>query len=200
MSSKDLFITPTENNHVVTKRDKNNMGGVIIDAMVIKVIDGDTIIIANLSKIKKFNLEKYEKFIIRITGIDCPEITKGNEEGRKYSQEAKDYVVRRVFEKRVRVEFLNKDPYNRWLALIYIGANDLGIELLQNGLAVIYRGRNAQYGGQLSTMEIAVAQAKFKKINIWSRKDLETPSEYKRRHRESHTFQKKVAKKDDNKE
>ena len=59
---------------------------------------------------------------------------------------------------------------------------DLAEEMLKVGLASVYRQAGAQYGGKLLVYEKLEAQAKKKKVGMWSLGDkLETAAEYKKR-------------------
>lgn len=57
---------------------------------------------------------------------------------------------------------------------------DVSIKLLESGLAVMYRGRDASYGGKKADYAALEINAKRAKRGIWSQKFFETPSEFKK--------------------
>ena len=56
---------------------------------------------------------------------------------------------------------------------------DISLNLLENGLAVMYRGRDACYGGNKAEYAASENKAKKAKKGIWSQKSFETPGEFK---------------------
>ena len=91
------------------------------EADVLRVIDGDTIILEGGQR-------------VRYIGIDTPE------EGRPYYFEAKEENERFVQGKRVRLEYdiERQDRYGRTLAYVYVGKVFVNAELVKNGYAMIY--------------------------------------------------------------
>ncbi len=90
-------------------------------AVVERVIDGDTIVIDSGES-------------VRLLGINAPE------RGEHYSDEAKKFLEGMVVNKTVRLEYSGTkyDKYGRLLAYLYIGKEDVNIELVRNGLANVY--------------------------------------------------------------
>lgn len=89
------------------------------EVRVTQVIDGDTIIIRNGES-------------VRIVGIDTPE----REE--PFYSEARDLQQEKVLGKIIRLHACEKEPrdrYGRLLAFVEVGGEDVGIELLLDGLA-----------------------------------------------------------------
>ena len=52
-------------------------------------------------------------------------------------------------------------------------------KLLELGLAIIYQGRDAVFGGKRAEYAAAESKAKRMKRGIWSQKNFETPAEFK---------------------
>ncbi len=109
---------------------------------VVKVLDGDTIILEN-------------GWHVRYLGIDAPE-TKRRFQGdwievnQKFSEEAKMLNEALVLGKKVRLEFdkVVKDRYGRYLAYCYVGKKMVNLELLRKGLAFIFfMAPNDKYAG-----------------------------------------------------
>lgn len=91
-----------------------------IESTVSRIIDGDTIELANGDK-------------VRLVGIDAPE------KNQPYYKEVISQL--KILEgKSVRMEKdkTNKDRYGRYLRYIFLGDNFINLELVQNGLAYVY--------------------------------------------------------------
>lgn len=91
-----------------------------IETTVSRIVDGDTIELANGDK-------------VRLIGIDAPE------KNQPYYKEIIDQL--KILEgKNVRMEKdkTNKDRYGRYLRYIFFGDNFVNLELLQNGMAYAY--------------------------------------------------------------
>lgn len=89
--------------------------------LVVRVIDGDTIVLADGRH-------------IRYIGIDTPE------KGHPYYSEAKRENERLVKGKKIRLEYdvQKQDRYRRTLAYVYVGEIFVNAELVRNGYALIY--------------------------------------------------------------
>ena len=90
--------------------------------VVVGIVDGDTIDV----------LAGHAPTRIRIEGIDCPEM------GQPYGRVAKIFTAGRVFGKQVEVLPKDTDRYGRLVARVRIGDEDLGLALLEAGLAWQY--------------------------------------------------------------
>lgn len=87
--------------------------------------------------------------------------------------------------KTVKLKLLSRDQYGRAVASVSIPKfiifeHDISKRLLESGLAVMYRGRDARYNGKKSEYEATEAQAKKAKKGIWSHENIQTPGEFKR--------------------
>lgn len=78
----------------------------IFTARVIRVIDGDTIVVLTDEK---------EQIKIRLEAIDCPE------SGQDFGTRAKQATSELCFNKSVRIEKFGIDQYGRTLAFVYVG-------------------------------------------------------------------------------
>ena len=90
--------------------------------VVIKVIDGDSIIIDVKNKRK----------MVRLWGIDSPE------RGMKYAEAAKRFVEHNVLGKSVKVRPYYKDEYGRVVADIFVNENNIAEAILENGFAWVH--------------------------------------------------------------
>ncbi|MDR2283428.1 MAG: thermonuclease family protein [Sphingobacterium sp.] len=132
-----------------------------IEGRVVRVADGDTFTI----------VDKYKKKIrVRFFGIDCPEI------GQDYAHAAKSFTSSRTLDKTVKVEVKSKDRYGRIVGVVWLDRNtDLNLLLLQAGLAWDYPSysKSREY-------HKAEAEARARKVNIWSQKSPIAPWDYRK--------------------
>lgn len=91
---------------------------------VLKVIDGDTIRVAELGR-------------VRYTGIDAPEIEHPNRAAEPYGYEAMEANRKLVLGKKVKIELdiAKKDRYGRVLAYVYSGQVFVNAYLVEAGYA-----------------------------------------------------------------
>lgn len=134
-----------------------------ITGKVTGVKDGDTIEI----------LKERTSYRIRLAGIDCPE------KKQPYGSQAKQFVSELCFGKTVTARILSQDRYGRHIALIILpDGRNLNHELLRHGLAWHYK----QYSKNrhLAALE---AEARQRRIGLWSDKNPIPPWEFRRRSR-----------------
>jgi micrococcal nuclease len=103
---------------------------------VIKVYDGDTITIA--SKMPFENSPIY-RFVIRLNGIDTPEM-KGKEDEKIAAREAQKFVSNLILNKYVTLKNIKNEKYGRILADVYIEDIHVNDVLLKEKFAVPYEG------------------------------------------------------------
>lgn len=105
---------------------------------LISVYDGDTF---------KVNVEKLppiigKEILIRIAGIDTPEIKTKNSQEKIMALEAKVFVEEKLKNaKEIMLVNIRRDKYFRILADVFIDQENLGEELLKNNLAKPYFGK-----------------------------------------------------------
>jgi len=90
-------------------------------AIVGRVIDGDTIELQN-------------KEHVRLLGINAPE------KGENYSQEAKEFLEKEILNKTIQLKFgkERKDLYNRTLAYVFLGGENVNKKIISHGFANAY--------------------------------------------------------------
>ena len=73
------------------------------------------------------------------------------------------------------------------MAFVYVGSmcfkQNVNRLLLKTGMACLYVGKDAKYGGRLVQLQADEKLAQSKKVGMWSRKDMVTPMAYKKLHR-----------------
>jgi len=114
-------------------------------AFVERVIDGDTIVVGNGTH-------------VRLLGINTPE------KGEKYYSEAKEFLENFILNQSVQLEF-GKDKYDRYdrvLAYIFLGEENVNLKLIENGFANFYfpSGKDKYYPSFKSALENCVEQNK----------------------------------------
>lgn len=111
--------------------------GSAIVSEVTSIYDGDTF---------KCNIEGYPSIVgdrigIRVYGVDCPEMTDKRPTVKERARQAKQYTVKRLREgKKIELVNMQRDKYFRILAVVMVDGNDLGQELIKEGLAKPYFG------------------------------------------------------------
>ncbi|KNZ57143.1 hypothetical protein VP01_222g2 [Puccinia sorghi] len=152
---------------------------------------------------------------IRLAGVDAPEVSQlfaclahfGNP-AQPFSKEAFDYLTNLVNQKKVTVDLLSKDRYNRIVGMTFVRrwkffpfTQNVSLLMVQQGLATVYRSAGAEYGRYAAQFERAEVTAKLsvakhylrpsrsprKKLGMWSLNSLEfeSPRDYKLKHSSS---------------
>jgi len=124
--------------------------------LVVRVIDGDTIVLGNNER-------------VRYIGIDTPELSSARKVEETFAREAKEYNQELVEGKRVRLETDEKkrDRFGRILAYVYRENVMINEELLRAGLA-----REVSYPPNLrhqKKFKIAEDEAKRMGRGLWKR-------------------------------
>ncbi len=128
---------------------------------VTRVYDGDTL------KASGHDIE----IKVRLVGIDTPETKKRkNKPGQPFGQKAKKFLARMVLNKQVFIKGYGTGPYNRILAVVYVGKKNVNLELIKAGYAEVYQGKPPK-GFDLSPYLAVEAQAKSQRRGMWSQGD-----------------------------
>mgnify|MGYP001594772074 CR=1 FL=1 len=134
------------------------------NAIVIKVIDGDTIWVKAVNKHIK----------IRLSYIDAPELKQ------EYGIKSKKFLSKLILNKNVEINTNKKDRYNRQLAEIYFHTSNESIfinaKMIKSGHAWVYK--TYQNNLYLKNLE---NYARINKVGIWNQKNIIEPWKYRRR-------------------
>ena len=142
-----------------------------IEAKVVRVIDGDTIVVKIDGKILK----------VRLLGIDCPETEAHRNKPFEYNSitnltyltewglKAKEFTKKHLEGKIVELEFDEtaglRDKYGRLLAYVYVNGTDFNALLIEKGLARVYvEGVFKKKEDYIELERIA----KNNKVGLWS--------------------------------
>jgi micrococcal nuclease len=105
-------------------------------ATFIENYDGDTIdIIVEVWPDIKLHLDN-----ARLYGIDTPELKTVMSLEKAKAIAAKDYLKKRLKDKKFYIEPIDKGKYGRWLINVYVGGVNINEELIDKGLARPYHG------------------------------------------------------------
>lgn len=171
-----------------------------LTARVVKVSDGDTFRVVHtpllgrpkkVSKLEGGSAKLSESTLqIRIAAIDCPEVAKGGRPGQPLGQEAADFARGRLEGRTVRVKLLARDQYKRAVATVSyqdgplpFSRHDVGQELLERGLARVYRQSGAEYDGPVESWDKIEQRAKRAGAGMWAspeQAEANDPARFKR--------------------
>ncbi len=90
--------------------------------------------------------------------------------------------TRMVLNKQVFIKGYGTGPYNRILAVVYVGKKNVNLELIKAGYAEVYQGKPPR-GFDLSPYLTAEAQAKSQRRGMWSQGDYISPKEWRKLHK-----------------
>jgi endonuclease YncB( thermonuclease family) len=98
---------------------------------LVRVIDGDTVAVVQ---------EGEKAAVIRILGIKSFDASIDKDVVAPFGQAAVDSLLRMMSEKPVRVLLHStpKDRHGRYLAIVYVDNQDVGLQLIKEGLALVY--------------------------------------------------------------
>ena len=168
-----------------------------IKAIVVKITDGDTYRVRHVTSSHpsaEFTGKLSDNTIaVRIAAVDTPEIAKFGNAGQEFGNAAKDFASKLLLGKRVTVKLLSKDQYGRVVGTVQYRDNtilpnflcnrkDISEQLLQQGLAVVYRQGGGQYDGSITRWNDIEEKAIRSKRGLWmnGKKNAELPSDYKK--------------------
>jgi len=143
---------------------------------ITRVFDGDTV------KAQGHDIE----IKVRLVGIDAPETSKKKRDpSQPYSQQAKKYLADLVLNKAVDIKGYGLDRYNRVLGVIYLNNQNINLEMVEAGLAEIYRGKPPRDLAMKPYLE-AEKRAREAKTGMWSLGDKYiSPKDWRKMHREN---------------
>lgn len=138
-------------------------------------------------KIKK-DFIKNETILIRLCGIDAPEMAHFGNPEQPYAREAHQWLTKYILNKYVTITVFSLDQYKRIVARAeirnFFRKKDVSSEMIKQGLALVYEGKtDCQFGNKEEHYRKLELKAKKKKKGLWSQgKKLVTPGEYKKKY------------------
>lgn len=135
-----------------------------VSSQPIQVVDGDTL---------RVGQER-----MRLLGMDAPESGQRDGRGNDAGAAAKQVLSNLVQGQRVRIERQGQDVYGR--TLVHVSTDqckDVSLEMVRQGYAVLTWDPTPTY-------QAAFAQAKSKKLGLWSQDGFEEPHLWRQRQKE----------------
>lgn len=129
-------------------------GAETLSGFVIHVSDGDTVTAL---------LPNKESIRIRMAGIDAPESKQD------FGRRSRQLMSRLVKNRDVQIHVVDRDKYGRYVARLETSDGDVGIVMLEQGLARVYLKyvRNLSRDYQAAYMH-AESQARSEGLGLWS--------------------------------
>ncbi|QGN17202.1 putative endonuclease YGL085W [Kluyveromyces marxianus] len=124
---------------------------------------------------------------VRLCGVDAPERSHFGKEAQPFSDEALNWLRYKILGKNVWIKPLSVDQYGRCVAKVqlwswYKGWQNISIEMLREGLGVVYEGKTgAEFDGDEKKFRYEETIAKKNKRGLWSQRKFETPGSFKKR-------------------
>ncbi len=140
-----------------------------VEGEVTKVADGDTITLV---------MRDGARLKVRLYGIDAPEIGHDGLPGQPYGEEAKDALEKKIRRRTVRLEIVERDQYERIVAVVFLGTRNINEEMVREGFAWAYR-KYLQRPYASGFLE-AEKEARTKKMGLWNQSNPAPPWEFKR--------------------
>lgn len=133
-----------------TKTEKFSLNGYKTFGKCVHVYDGDTVHVI----LKLPNSDTCYKWIIRLMGIDTPEIKSKNAIEKQKAKESQAFLAKLILNKIIYIECLEFDKYGRLLGNLYLDMNEpksLNQLMVDNGFAKAYDGGHKEGWGYLSS-------------------------------------------------
>ncbi|ORD94738.1 LCL3 [Enterospora canceri] len=123
----------------------------------------------------------------RLAGIDAPEIRAFGKPEQPHARESKVFLSYLVLYKKIKVKVVGHDHYGRLIVVAYVGTwlfrKCVNLMLVETGMACVYVGANAMYGGYKETMLSMQKHAQRRRLGMWTNRNAITPMEHKKMYR-----------------
>ena len=140
--------------------------GETIDGKVMRVKDGDTVVVSPA--------EGGEFFVCRLYGIDAPESKQA------YGEESTKALKQLILGQQVQVRTKGRDQYGRKICFIRKGDLDVNVEMVRQGHAWAFR--KYLTGAYTPTYIAAEDEAKEKRRGLWQQANPTPPWDYRGKH------------------
>lgn len=143
LNKDDCKVLETVN----TKTAKFTLMGHKTYAKCVYVYDGDTVHVV----FKMPNANECYKWVIRMNGIDTPEMKSKNATEKKAAVAARDFLKEQILDKIIIVDCLEFDKYGRLLAELYTEGSTVSLsrQMIEKGHAKAYDGGTKEGWGDL---------------------------------------------------
>lgn len=145
----------------------------VFEARVLYVCDGDSVWVTGAYR---------GRLKLRIAGIDAPEYKQ------PFGRESAKFLQDLVKGRRVTVKALARDEYGRFVSIMTVGKKDVGLALLDAGLAWAYRRYFFSLSPEMQKRYADAAErAARARIGLWQDEFPEAPWDWRTRRRPLHT-------------
>lgn len=142
--------------------------GRIIEGIVKRVYDGDTVMLAT---------RKDNKLKIRLYGIDAPETEKPHKSGQPYGDTSKKALMLKIMGRQISAEIMDVDQYQRAVAILRYKSRDINSEMVEEGMAWAYRQYlHTPYSSEYINHE---NRARLSRRGLWSGYNPTPPWEFR---------------------
>lgn len=130
-----------------SKTIKFSLNGYKTYAKCVYVYDGDTIHVV----FKMPNSNECFKWVIRLMGIDTPEMKSKNANEKAKAVQTRDFLKGKILDKIIIVDCLDFDKYGRLLGNIFVEGEEISMnqQLINGGYAKAYDGGTKEGWGEL---------------------------------------------------
>ena len=150
----------------------SSSGEAPLKGKVVRVTDGDTVVIALQ--------EGAGNITCRLYGIDAPESRRRDRKGQPYAREAGMELRRLIGGSRVEIITTGEKTYGRDVCIIKRDGKDINLEMVRSGFAWAYRKHlRAPYASEYIDAE---NKARLQRAGIWQQDSPLPPWEFKRRY------------------
>jgi micrococcal nuclease len=113
---------------VMKSGGKIDSGGIV---SLVRVIDGDTVLVAQSDQ---------QPVLVRILGIKAFDVSVAKDVVAPYGQATIDTLSRSLKDRPIRVllHAAPKDKHGRYIAMLYVEDQDIGLRLVKEGLVLVY--------------------------------------------------------------
>ena len=134
-----------------SKTNKFSLNGYKTYAKCVYVYDGDTVHVV----FKMPNSSECFKWVIRMMGIDTPEMKTKNLPEKAKAVQSRDFLKGKILDKVVILDCLEFDKYGRLLGNIFLEGEEqsLSQQMIANGHAKAYDGGTKEGWGELDNAE-----------------------------------------------
>lgn len=140
-----------------------------LEGLVIGVSDGDTVTLLEAGKTTRK---------IRLLGIDAPE------SGQPFGKVAKQALLDRVIQRRVKVLVQSTDRYDRAVGKLLLDGADINLELVRLGLAWHYKHyAGDQFPGDAALYARSEREARSARRGLWRDAQPREPWDWRQSHR-----------------
>ena len=139
---------------------------------VVRVTDGDTVVIASADGRKNITCRLY--------GIDSPETPKRDRKGQPYARKAGKELRQLIYGQKVDVIITGEKTHGREVCIIKKDGMDINLEMVRKGYAWAYRKHlKSPYASEYIEAE---NKARDQKLGIWQQDNPLPPWEFKKRY------------------